>query len=114
MFENVVYKANNNEYILNGDSPDYLTEFSHKVLFSIENKTINTTFSYNIGISHPLWAGFWKIDSSNAEQIEKVKNIYLEKAKRLIDAQKEEYTDITLTPLNMPKDLDEAINSLTA
>jgi hypothetical protein len=40
--------------------------------------------------------------------------MYLEKVKRLIDAQKEEYTDLTMTPLNTPKDLDEALQSIKA
>jgi hypothetical protein len=113
MFENIEYQAHGATYIISGSSPDLFEDFSHKLLFSIENKTQNKTFSYNIGIAHQLWA-LWQISESNEEKLSKVKEMYLEKVKRLIDAQKEEYTDLTMTPLNTPKDLDEALQSIKA
>lgn len=113
MYENIEYKAKNgNIYIINGDSPDLFDDFSHKVMLSIENKTQKNTFTYYISISHPLWEMHWKIDPESEETVNKIKEIYLEKAKRLIDSGKEEYLDVTMTPINVPKELDEALESL--
>lgn len=113
MYDNISYTAKNgNEYIINGDSPDFLEDFSHKVLFSIENKAKSSSFSYFIGIAHQLWEFNWKVNPQSKELMEKVKAIYLEKAKRLIDEGKEEYLDITMTPLNTPKTIDETLKAL--
>jgi hypothetical protein len=111
MFDNIEYNTGGKQYVINGDAPDLIDDLSHKVLFSIEDVKENKTFSYNLGIAHQLWSA-WNIDPNNEEQLAKVKQIYLEKAKRFIDSGKEEYLDITLTPVNTSKDLDEALNAL--
>lgn len=113
MYENIEYKSKNGyTYIINGDSPDLFDDFSHKVMLSVENKTQNNTFTYYISISHPLWEMHWKVDPNSEETINTIKEIFLEKAKRLIDSGKEEYLDVTMTPLNTPKELKEALESL--
>ncbi|MGD9581079.1 MAG: hypothetical protein AB7V50_06880 [Vampirovibrionia bacterium] len=113
MYENIEYKASNGKtYIINGDAPDLFDDFSHKVMLSIENKTNNNSFTYYISVSHPLWEMNWKINPESEELTNSVKEFFLEKAKRLIDSGKEEYLDVTMTPLNTPKDLTEAIEAL--
>lgn len=113
MFNNVKYKAiNGNEYIINGDPSDIINDLSHKVLFSIQKVNSNLTFSYNISISNNLWEYCWKIAPNSESQLIKVKEIYLEKAKRLLDSDIDEYTEITLTPVNTPDNLNEAVSRL--
>lgn len=113
MYENIKYTSKQGEdFVLNGDSPDFLEDFSHKVLFSIENVTSKQTFSYYISIAHPLWEFSWQITPDNEQKVAKVKEIYLEKAKRLIDSGKHEFLEITLTPVNTSKNLDEALKNL--
>lgn len=111
MFENIKYTSNGYDYLINGDAPDLVDDLAHKVLFSIENITTKATFSYNIGISHQLWDSHWNIHPNAEPQINTLKEIYLEKVKRLIDSKKEEYIDVTLTPLNTPTNIDEALKS---
>ena len=113
MVENLKFKANNgDEYILNGDFSTFTEDFSHKVMFSIENTTRNNTFTYYISISHQLWAATWKVDEESEETLKKVQQVYLNKAKSLIEQGKEEFLEMTMTPLNSPKELEEALGAV--
>ncbi|MEW5821979.1 MAG: hypothetical protein AB1782_17425 [Cyanobacteriota bacterium] len=113
MYDNIKYTSiNGQEYVINGDAPDFFEDFSHKVLFSIENTSKKMSFSYYVGVAHQLWEFCWKVTPENEELIAKVKEIYLEKAKRLIDSGKEEYLDVTLTAANTPSNIDKALEKL--
>ena len=112
MFDQIIYTANGNEYIINGDAPDLSNEFVHEVLFSIENKTKNSSFSYHIEIDPMLWKMYWKVDPQNEEHIDKICNLLLEKAKAFINKGHEEYLEVTLTALNTSKNLDEALTTI--
>lgn len=113
MYDNIEYVTKDGEkFVLNGDSPDFLEDFSHKVLFSIEKLSENQTFSYYISIAHSLWEFNWLITPEDEQKVAKVKQIYLEKAKRLIDSGKHEFMEITLTPANTSIKLDEALEKL--
>lgn len=111
LFKDVHYTATTGkEYIINGGTDDFIEELSHKILFSIETSDKTKSFSYQVGIAHALWSNSWNITPENKDQIEKVKSLYIEKAKRLLDANKEEFIDITLTAVNTSSTLDDAVN----
>lgn len=113
MLINIEYtSANGDKYIINGGAPDLFDDLSHRGMFSIEKPADNITFTYHIGISHQLWEACWNLKKGSVLDEEKVKDVYIEKIKRLIDAGKEEYIDVTLTPVNTPKSIKDAIEKL--